>query len=77
MPTRKSAAGRKSKGDRKSLITRLPSPIADAVRDCATERGMTLSDYIGSVLTQEVGLSELVPQTSICHDEESPITKAA
>ena len=38
---------------------------------------MTLSDYIASVLARDVGLSALVPQASIHHNEELPITKVA
>ena len=77
MPPQRTYGGRKSKGDRQPLLSRVPSPIADAVRDCAEERGMTLSDYIASVLARDVGLSELVPQASIHHDEELPINKVA
>ena len=77
MPPKRTYGGRKSKGDRQPLLSRVPSPIADAVRDCADERGMTLSDYIASVLARDVGLSALVPQASIHHNEELPITKVA
>ena len=77
MPPKRTYGGRKSKGDRQPLLTRVPSLIADAVRDCADERGMTLNDYIASVLARDVGLSELAPQESVHHDEELPITKVA
>ena len=77
MPPQRSYGGRKSKGDRQPLISRVPSPIADAVRDRAEERGMTLSDYIASVLARDVGLATLAPQASIRHDEELPISQVA
>lgn len=77
MPPQRTYGGRKSKGDRQSLISRVPSPIADAIRDRAEERGISLSEYVGSVLARDVGMSELVPQASIRHDEELPITKVA
>jgi len=77
MPPQRSYGGRKSKGDRQPLISRVPSPIADAVRDRAEERGMSLSDYIASVLARDVGLATLAPQASIRHDEELPINQVA
>lgn len=77
MPPQRTYGGRKSKGDRQSMISRVPSPIADAVRDRAAERGMSLSDYIASVLARDVGLAKLAPQAAVRHDEELPINQVA
>ena len=52
-------------------------PIADAVRERADERGMSLSDYIASVLAREVGMSDLAPESVVHHQEELPISQVA
>ena len=77
MPTQRNWGGRKSKGDRQALISRIPDPIADAVRERADERGMSLSDYIASVLAREVGMSDLAPESAVHHQEELPISQVA
>lgn len=79
MPPQRNWGGRKSKGDRQALLSRVPDPIADAVRERADERGMTVSDYIASLLAREVGLAELAPEVAprSTHQEELPINQVA
>lgn len=79
MPPQRNWGGRKSKGDRQALLSRVPDPIAEAVRERAEERGMTVSDYIASLLAREVGMTELAPEApaTVHHQEELPINEVA
>ena len=48
--------GRPSKGDRERVLVRLPVPLANAVRDLATKRGMTINDMLGELLAEQTGV---------------------
>lgn len=44
------------KGPRKSMRTRLPDPLHDAVHSEAARRGMTVNDFVGEVLAHVTGV---------------------
>jgi predicted DNA binding CopG/RHH family protein len=48
--------GRPSKGDRRLVSYKLPTPLIDAVRKHVAERGMTATDLIGELLAAEIGM---------------------
>ncbi|MGE0170938.1 hypothetical protein [Nocardioides sp.] len=48
--------GRPSKGDRRHISFRLPTPLLAAMRERAAERGMTATDLVGELLAAEVGI---------------------
>ncbi len=65
------------KGDRLQLVSRTPTPVGEAVRHNAEERGMNVSDYIASILAREVGLPELAPVAAVQQSRvELPIPAA-
>ena len=45
-----------SKGERRLVVTRLPTEIADRVALAADERGMTVSDYLATLVYSDLGL---------------------
>lgn len=49
------------RGDRVPILSRPPRPVGDAVRTAAHERGMSVSDYVASVLADVHGMPELAP----------------
>jgi hypothetical protein len=70
--------GRKSKGDRQALISRVPTPLADVVKAEADRRGMSLSDFIAASLAGTVGQPQLAPLSpAVPLYEELPITAVA
>lgn len=78
MTTQRYRGGRKSKGDRLQLISRVAAPVGEAVRDQAEARGMSMNDFIASVLAREVGMPELAPQSPVQHKhQELPISDVA
>lgn len=48
--------GRPSKGDRELVRVRVPVPLANAVRDLAARRGMTINDMLGELLAEQTGV---------------------
>ena len=70
--------GRPGKGDRQLFATRAPRPLADVIRRRADEAGLTLSDYIASILATAHDMPEFVhapnPQTL---SEELPLSRSA
>lgn len=78
MTSQRYRGGRQSKGDRQALISRVASPLGEAVRDRAEAHGMSVNDYIASVLAREVGMAELAPQSpALPRYEELPISEVA
>lgn len=70
--------GRKSKGEREALHTRVDPLVSEAVRARAADRGMSLNDFVASVLAREVGMTNLAPQAPIRQKpEELPISDVA
>ena len=51
-----SNGGRRSKGERRLVVTRLPTEIADRVALAAEERGMTVSDYLATLVYSDLGI---------------------
>lgn len=51
--------GRPGKGDRDLLATRVPLELGNAIRDEAEAYGLTLTDYLGTVLASYHGFDEL------------------
>lgn len=78
MTSQRYRGGRQSKGDRQALISRVATPLGEAVREKAEARGMSVNDYIASVLAREVGMTELAPQSPIMpRYQELPISEVA
>lgn len=48
--------GRRSKGDRRLVGTRLATDVADRVADAAEERGITVSDYLAALVYSDLGI---------------------
>lgn len=53
--------GRRDKGLREAMITRVTPELRRAVEDRAATRGVTLSDFIAAVLAHKVGRPEDAP----------------
>jgi hypothetical protein len=53
--------GRKHKGPREPILTRVPAPLADAVRARADESGQTVNDYVATVLAKEHHMLQYAP----------------
>lgn len=51
-----SNGGRRSKGERRLVVTRLATEIADQVAAAAEQRGMTVSDYLARLVYSDLGL---------------------
>ena len=78
MTAQRYRGGRHSKGDRQALISRVATPLGEAVREEAEARGMRVNAYIASLLAREVGMPEFAPAVSPRHTyEELPITEVA
>lgn len=78
MTSQRYRGGRQSKGDRQALISRVATPLGEAVREKAEARGMSVNDYIASVLAREVGMAELAPQSPVVpRYQELPISEVA
>lgn len=48
--------GRPSKGDRRHVSFRLPTPLIAAMRTHAAQKGMTVTDLVGELVAAEVGM---------------------
>lgn len=48
------------KGDRALVNTRLPRPVADALRQASAERGLPMGQYIADVMSAHFGRDDLV-----------------
>jgi hypothetical protein len=55
-PMERKKTGRPSKGDRRHVSFKLPTPLLDAMREHAAQRGMTATDLVGELLAAEVGM---------------------
>ena len=51
-----SNGGRRSKGERRLVVTRLATDIADRVAAAAEERGMTVSDYLATLVYSDLDI---------------------
>lgn len=75
---RTSSGGRKSKGARELLGTRPLSALAEAARARVDERGISMSDYLATLIAQDLDLPQYAPNapTPIQH-MELPISDVA
>jgi hypothetical protein len=48
--------GRQSKGERRLVVTRLATEIADRVAAAAQQRGMTVSDYLATLVYSDLDI---------------------
>jgi hypothetical protein len=69
-------AGRPHKGERRVLMTRPARPVADVVLREAAAAGMTISDYIASILARAVGLPQYAPAPPAHDQQELPLKTA-
>jgi hypothetical protein len=56
--------GRKSKGDRDTLIVRVPRAIGDRVRSNAEDLGISIVDYVTTILARDLAMPEHAPTIS-------------
>lgn len=54
--------GRKSKGARELLGTRPAEKLAEAARLRADELGMTMSDYLATLIAEDLDMPQYAPQ---------------
>jgi hypothetical protein len=73
MAKRRPYGGRRSKGPRDLMATRLPIEEADRIRDLAEERGMTNTDFLAELL--RIGLRHLDELQAT--QKELPLSKAS
>ncbi|MHA6694625.1 hypothetical protein [Homoserinimonas sp. A520] len=72
----KSRGGRPSKGRRQLLGTRPPLPLAKAARNRADELGMTMSDYLVTLIARDLNLPpSALPQKEQRQDESPSHTE--
>ena len=68
-----SNGGRRSKGERRLVVTRLATDIADQVAGAATQRGMTVSDYLATLVYSDLGLPP-PPSTQPADQPQLPLS---
>lgn len=68
--------GRKSKGPRELLGTRPAVPLAEAARNRADELGLSMSDYLATLLAEDLSLPQYAPRTADPSRMELPIPAA-
>ena len=66
--------GRRSKGDRRLVGSRMPIPDADKLAAVAEAYGMTVSDYVATLVKAHLSTVEL---DQITNQEALPIAKAS
>ena len=74
---RKPGVGRPSKGDRDHIVTRPSRVVGDLVRQRADEAGLTISDYVASVLARAHGVPEADLLTRNRDQEVLPLGQTA
>lgn len=72
-----SRIGRPSKGDRDAMMVRPARPLGDLVRARAEQAGLTISDYVATVLAEVHDLPQYAPQRSSRQQEELPLSRSA
>jgi len=56
-PVEHKKPGRKSRGDRRQVNTRQPRVLAEAAEAEAARCGMTLTDWIGTLMAERLGMT--------------------
>lgn len=74
---RTTQGGRKSKGPRELLGTRPAVPLADAARTRADELGLSISDYLATLLATDLDMLQYAPRPTDPTRLELPITDVA
>ena len=74
---RRGHGGRPYKGDRDHIVTRPSRVVGDLVRQRADEAGLTISDYVASVLARAHGVPEADLLTPDRNQEVLPLGKTA
>ena len=67
-----SNGGRRSKGDRRLVVTRLAPEIADRVVAAAEQRAMTVSDYLATLVYSDLGIPP--PAATLTNQAELPLS---
>lgn len=70
------SGGRPSKGPRDLLVTRPAAELAAVVRDRADELGMSISDYVATVLATAHGMPHAAPSIHATTQQELPLKSA-
>lgn len=70
MTMKRGRGGRPDKGPRDALMVRPPQALGDLVREQADMAGMTINDYVVTVLADAVGRPELAPDVSGDRNQE-------
>jgi hypothetical protein len=68
-----SNGGRPSKGERRVLVTRLATEVADRAAVAAEQRGMTVSDYLAALVYSDLGLP-VPPSTQPADQPQLPLS---
>lgn len=68
------SVGRKSKGDRHLIASRVPRVIADQAFAEAGERGMTMTDFVAAVLGERYERPDLAPMAKPAQEERLALT---
>ncbi|UKA69187.1 hypothetical protein LFT44_21930 (plasmid) [Arthrobacter sp. FW306-05-C] len=66
--------GRRSKGERRLVGTRMPIPDADKLAAVAEAEGMTVSDYVANLVTRHLNQVQL---DTLSNQEALPIPRAS
>lgn len=74
--SRKPSGGRPSKGHRELMATRPAIELAALVRIAADDAGMSISEYIATVLAKAHGVPHLAPTVHTNTQEELPLRTA-
>jgi len=77
MRRRPASGGRPHKGDRSTLITRPPTPLAEAVRDEAERQGLSYSDYVANILAAAHGFPPVATPPVATPPVATPAASAA
>lgn len=74
MPTPPGRRRRNHKGDRDAMMIRPDALVGHEVRSRADQAGMTISDYVWTLLAQEVDMPERAPATPAARsDQQLPL----
>ncbi|MCI4659561.1 hypothetical protein [Cryobacterium zhongshanensis] len=74
---RTSSGGRPSKGQRELLGTRALAPLADAARNRADDLGLTMNDYLATLIALDIKMPEFAPAGATLTRLELPISDVA
>jgi len=77
MARQRGRGGRPSLGERDAMMIRPASALGERVRDAADEAGMTITDYVSTILAREHGCPELAPNARPTDQTELPLAQAS